>query len=636
MYDFKSFEDMTPEDYHNIGFKSGLEVHQQLLTDKKLFCRCPAGKYSDKYDAQILRHMRPTLSELGEYDGTALMEFKTKKNIIYRINKDTVCTYDMDDAPPFELNEKALDIALEIGFLFNCYPVGELHITRKQYLDGSIPTGFQRTGITGVTGSLKVGGRDIRVIQISIEEDSCREVSDIGHDRVYLTDRLGMPLIEVVTEADMKTPQDIEKVIREVRNITRATGKVRTGYGAGRQDVNVSVEGGTRIEIKGVPQETRAPRLAYNEARRQWTLLKIREELLNRGLKPDTFEPESADVTEILNGTKYQPIQDTINNGGRVKAIRLEKFTGLLNTITQEYTHFSKEFSDRIRVIACIPDDPNLAYSENMDVEPPFWRKIKEVLPGTIDDVWMLVWGSKEDSETACREVVIRAKESLIGIPSETRQALKDGTTGFERILPGPDRMYPDTDLPPIPIAEDRLNRIESNLPELPHIQYKKYKSMGLSDQNAKMLVNSSWRKLFEYVTDNFSIRKTMLASFFTDFMKYLYRRGINLPGADAPFWKKLFQYYEDKKFYKEALPMICTRIGKGESLGSIITSHPPILNERIDIIIDETLRIYRYLEYRKPEKKFKYLMGQIMYQYRGLVDAKLLHDKLKKALEEC
>ena len=125
---------MTLEDYQAIGMKSGLEIHQQLDTEKKLFCRCPVRPYSEKFDAQILRHMRPTLSELGEYDGTALMEFKTKKNIIYQINKETVCTYEMDDTPPFELNQQALDIALEITMLLGCKLVSEVHIARKQYL----------------------------------------------------------------------------------------------------------------------------------------------------------------------------------------------------------------------------------------------------------------------------------------------------------------------------------------------------------------------------------------------------------------------------------------------------------------------------------------------------------------------
>ena len=209
---FKPFDKMTDEDYKLVGFKSGLEIHQQLLTEKKLFCRCPAGKYNHKFDAEILRHMRPTLSELGEYDGTALMEFKTKKDIIYHINRETVCTYEMDDTPPFEINEQALDIALEIALLYKSATTDEIHIARKQYLDGSIPTGFQRTAIISIGGIIPYKNREINIIQLSIEEDSCREVSDHGHRRVYIADRLGMPLIETVTAPDMKTPFEVAEV----------------------------------------------------------------------------------------------------------------------------------------------------------------------------------------------------------------------------------------------------------------------------------------------------------------------------------------------------------------------------------------------------------------------------------------
>jgi len=272
-FQFKPFEEMTAEDYAKIGFKSGLEIHQQLLTEKKLFCRCPAGKYNNtEYNAEILRHMRPTLSELGEYDGTALMEFKTKKNIIYRINKDTVCTYEMDDTPPFEINEQALDISIEIGLLLDATIVDELHIARKQYLDGSIPTGFQRTAIVSVGGKFPYKDREINIIQMSIEEDSCREFSDNGHTRIYLTDRLGMPLIETVTYPEMKTPQEVADVNNILRRLVRSTGHVRTGIGASREDVNVSVTGGTRIEIKGVAKIKNIPLLTYNEAMRQWNL----------------------------------------------------------------------------------------------------------------------------------------------------------------------------------------------------------------------------------------------------------------------------------------------------------------------------------------------------------------------------
>jgi len=170
-------------DYKRIGFKSGLEVHQQLLTREKLFCHCPSGIYqeNDDYNAEIIRHMRPTLSELGEYDGTALMEFKTKKEIIYRLKNETACTYEVDDTPPFPINKEALEIAIEISLISKLNIVGEVHITRKQYLDGSIPTGFQRTAIIGVEGEIPLKNKKVRLIQLSLEEDSCREISDIRH-----------------------------------------------------------------------------------------------------------------------------------------------------------------------------------------------------------------------------------------------------------------------------------------------------------------------------------------------------------------------------------------------------------------------------------------------------------------------
>jgi len=209
----KPFSEMTDQDYQNLGLKAGLEIHQQLLTEKKLFCRCPAARYSDVYDAEILRHMRPTLSELGEYDGTALMEFKTKKNIIYRINHETVCTYEMDDTPPFEINPQALDIAFQIAILMNYKLVNEIHIARKQYLDGSIPTGFQRTAIVGLNGYLPFKGRQLPITHLSIEEDSCREVQDKGHRIIFRTDRLGVPLTETVTGADLHTPEEVRDAI---------------------------------------------------------------------------------------------------------------------------------------------------------------------------------------------------------------------------------------------------------------------------------------------------------------------------------------------------------------------------------------------------------------------------------------
>ena len=256
-------------DYQAVGLISGLEVHQQLLTKEKLFCRCPAGLYTETHDGEVLRHMRPTLSELGEYDGTALMEFKTKKEIVYLLNQQNVCTYEMDDTPPFLVNQEAIDVAIELCLTMNMDIIDEVHIARKQYLDGSIPTGFQRTAIVGVNGWLPFKGRRLTITHVSVEEDSCREVKDKGHQIIWRTDRLGMPLTETVTGPELRTPQEVRDAILLCGLVARSTGRVRTGIGASRQDVNVSVRGGNRCEIKGVPRAGLAVKLVHNEGLRQ-------------------------------------------------------------------------------------------------------------------------------------------------------------------------------------------------------------------------------------------------------------------------------------------------------------------------------------------------------------------------------
>src|SRR5512136_464730 len=292
-------------DYAEVGLIAGLEVHQQLLTAIKMFCRCPAGRYTETHDGFVLRHMRPTLSELGEYDGTALMEFKTKKNIIYLLHKENVCTYEMDDTPPFLVNQEAVDIAIKQCLMLGCDIVDEVHIARKQYLDGSIPTGFQRTAIVGVNGRLPFRGRELSITQVSVEEDSCREVEDRGHLIVWRTDRLGMPLIETVTGPDLRTPEEVAEAILLAGRVCRSTGHVRVGLGASRQDVNVSVRGGRRVEIKGVPKAGWAPKLVHGEAVRQVNLLRLRDELIRRGFTgAGEIAAVSADATDLF-ATSY-------------------------------------------------------------------------------------------------------------------------------------------------------------------------------------------------------------------------------------------------------------------------------------------------------------------------------------------
>lgn len=631
-FTFKPFEEMTTEDYATVGFKSGLEIHQQLLTEKKLFCRCPAGKYSETYDAEILRHMRPTLSELGEYDGTALMEFKTKKEIIYRINRETVCTYEMDDTPPFLINEQALDIAIQIGMLYNCNIVDELHIARKQYLDGSIPTGFQRTAIFALDGWIPYKDRKIEIVQMSIEEDSCREVNDVGHYRTYLTDRLGMPLIETVTGPDMRTPQEVAEVNRLCSALVRSTGKVRRGIGAARQDVNVSVEGGTRIEIKGVPRIPMIPLLTYNEAMRQWNLLRLREELHKRGITEKTFEARSEDITGLIKSPHYLPLKDAVEKGYKTKCVVLKGFKDLLHWQTQTDTYFAREISDRVRVIACLTTIPNIIHSDSKgdNISSSDWLKVKKHVNASNDDTLVIVWGDERDTTTACNEIIIRAKEATIGIPSETRQALSDGTNGFERILPGADRMYPDTDLPPQKITKERLNKLRANIPEQFWIRENWYKELGIPKDTIRPLSISKFADLFKKAVNEWRINPTTAAVALVQYPKRLKKLGYDPGLITVEMMEEILKNYsagllsrwgmfialkkslQHGKFYPELLPK-------------------PILDDELKNIIKKKQKELNGIKLYNDEKRKKVLMGLVMNEVKMNVEGKSIKEKIEK-----
>jgi len=492
---------MNSKEVKSLGFRCGVEIHQQLLTKRKLFCRCPAGLYSTHHDAEIVRHMRPTLSEMGVYDGCALMEFKTKKEIVYLLNKESVCTYEMDDTPPFPINQDALDVAIEIALLLNCQVVDEMHIARKQYLDGSIPTGFQRTAILGIHGYVDLPGKRVRIRQFSIEEDACREVKDEGHAIHFRTDRLGMPLIEVVTEPEFETPEEAAIGVKVIGRLLRATGKVRRGIGSVRQDVNVSISGGRRVEIKGVPRYQLIPALTRTEALRQKALLDLRDEFQRRGITKDSLKTQDRDITARLIHTRSPVLQNAIAQGMKIRGIMISKIAGLLNWKTQPGRTFAHELAGRVRVIACLDQIPNLYHTDHY---PDYLgshidlARIRNAFESCEDDAVVITWGPEADTITACNEIRDRVIEVLDGVPHETRQHLRNGLTDFERILPGADRMYPDTDHPPLKIEPERVSLIASGLPEKTSEVEARFRSYGLPEDTIEYLALSPHKAVID------------------------------------------------------------------------------------------------------------------------------------------
>jgi len=644
-------------DYREVGLIAGLEVHQQLLTERKMFCQCPAGRYTKTHDGVMLRHMRPTLSELGEYDGTALMEFKTKKNIIYLLHESNVCTYEMDDTPPFLVNQQALDVAIEQCLMLGCDIVDEVHIARKQYLDGSIPTGFQRTAIVGVNGQLPFRGRTLSITQVSLEEDSCREVSDRGHLIVWRTDRLGMPLIETVTGPDLRTPEEVEEAILLVGLVCRSTGHVRVGMGASRQDVNVSVRGGRRVEIKGVPKAGWAPRLVHGEAVRQSNLLELRAELHRRGFKqPDDLLIDHTDETAFfetspLSFLRRQGWNDFIKKTRRrpglemgegpfcVRVVKLKGLAGTLGWPTQPEHNFAHELAGRVRVIAALDQQPILLHSEKWPDYNDSQRELRRLKKHTgcgDNDSLVVVWGVYEDTLTAAEEILLRYADAIDGVPHETRQPFEDGSTDFERILPGPDRMYPDTDSPPTRMTQERVERLRTALAAPPWEREKHYGSAGVPRNTIQYLIRRNGAALVDRLVEscNADLRRTCFL--FGERLKGLKRSGVPVDDISVERWIELFHLLKSRPVLWESWRRLVEHMAKtpDKPVGQIVDMEKPG-GEHANWaeLVKET--VTRVLPYHRAsaEGRIRFYMGKIMAALRGVVPARQVEEELKKAM---
>jgi len=652
-------EEADSATYSKLGFKSGLEIHQQLKTDKKLFCRCPGGIYHDPddFNAEVIRHMRPTLSELGEYDGTALMEFKTRKNITYRLNNQTACTYEIDDTPPFPINKEALNIAIEIALLLKTNIVGELHITRKQYLDGSIPTGFQRTAIVGIEGDLPLKKKKIRVIQLSIEEDSCREVSDIGHERIYLTDRLGMPLIETVTYPDMLTPEEVEEAAHYIRFLTRSTGKVRTGIGAAREDVNVSINGGTRIEIKGVAHIKWIPALTHIEAFRQKSLLDIKDILNKRIPEPDKWNMAHM-VLPTPKVPRGLPVDDFSTNHLKAVAVNLPEFKGILSYFTQPGKSFANDISDRLKVIGCL-EKPNLVHSEpwnarkivdttielNTNGEPDPNRNlnqfnvdfstVKKLLKSGENDAQLIFWATEDDIPTALETIEERCQMAFSGVPNETRKALPNGTTIFERVLPGADRMYPDTDSAPLPIEEEQIQDIRQLLPQDVSDSIKQMTEWKIPGDAYPFILKRNLFPLIKKIINDFNQPPRFTGTLIGHNLKHI--EGKLVPSAPFSYHRiyQLFDFIIRKKLRREILALMLPEVYLHPNMDfeSVLTTigyrsvtEEEIL-ESIPVLKDKFLEISKR---KDPEAMVRWVMGQLRPLAIGNMNLKELNEKVE------
>nr|WP_306058144.1 Glu-tRNA(Gln) amidotransferase subunit GatE [Natronococcus sp. AD5] len=436
---------MTDYDYDELGLVAGLEIHQQLDTATKLFCQCPTELREPATSTRrFTRYLHPTRSELGEIDEAALEESKVDREFEY-LAYDSTCLVEEDDEPPHELDEEALETTLEIAQLMDMAPVDQAHVMRKIVVDGSNTSGFQRSTLIATDGEIETSDGAVGIEDLLLEEESAQRVEETDDGVRYSLDRLGIPLVEIGTSPDVSTPEQALEAAERIGMLLRSTGKVKRGLGTIRQDVNVSIAEGARVEIKGVQSLDDIDDIVRNEVARQVELVEIAGELDER----EASVGESQDVTEVFEDTDSGVIGGALSSGGSVTAVPLYGFDGLVGRKIAPDRRLGTEFSDHAKrhgAGGIFHTDELPAYGVTEDEV----AALRDAVDAGPEDAVAIVADDDETAASAIEAVAERAATSLEGVPEETRGANDDGTTRYLRPLPGAARMYPETDVPPV------------------------------------------------------------------------------------------------------------------------------------------------------------------------------------------
>lgn len=600
-------------DYKAIGLRAGLEIHQQLDAGAKLFCGCPI-KRSEEFPGQIARRLRPAAGELDIVDPAALYEFLRNKKFLYSYNPESSCLLELDEKPPDPVNPAALETVLKISKLLNASVVDEVHVMRKTVIDGSSVSGFQRTALIAMNGYIGTTFGRVGIRTVSLEEDSATALQK-GPDFVeYRLDRLGVPLVEIATSAEMHTPEQVKEVAETLGMLLRSFPVVR-GIGSIRQDVNVSIEAGARIEIKGFQELEKMAQLVENEAKRQLALLEIKDELHRRGLKEIKESP--VDVTEIFRGTRAQFIERIVAAGGSVFALKLPKFAGLLRKGCGDRT-FGRElagYAEAYGFGGIVHTDEDLEkYKLARDFE-----KMRKALKAGQQDLLLIIAGH-DNLERAMNALLERARHCLLGVPEETRVA--DGTgSKYTRPLPGSGRLYPESDIPAIKIDKNYIAKLE-----VPKTLAEKKAELGeeLTEELAKQLVRSRYFPLFEeFKAFGPRLAATTFLSTFTD----LRRRGFAVEKITRDHLFKVFSLVQKGSLSKDALPQVFEQLASGTDVDEVVERFRALSEKDVEKIVKDVIA-------RNKGKGESAVTGLVMQQVRGRADGRLVAELVRKEMK--
>ena len=628
---------MSELEIDKIGLKVGLEIHQQLDTNKKLFCNCKPIENTE-YTEKFTRKLRAAKSELGKIDPAALFESSKSKTIIYYANQNSSCLVEKDDEPPHDLDVNAKKTALLISSALNSEIFSEIHVMRKTVIDGSNTSGFQRTMLVAQGGQIMVDEKKVGVQSICLEEDAGKLIKDENNQRFFSLDRLGVPLVEIALEPVSGDPAFVRKIALTLGRLLRVSKKVARGIGTIRQDVNVSIDGGGVVEIKGVQQLEQLEKIIEYEAKRQYGLKLISEKINSLGTY-DVDENDVFTISSLLANCNSKIIKKSLENENKIKAIRVKKFSGVFGFEPFSGIRLGKEIGQLVRFFGIggvfhSDELPNYGI-ENDDIQ-----KVRKHLELEQQDAFLIIAGKDPTLDFAVTSIINRIKNAKNGPLAETRAATPTNETIFLRPRPGASRMYPDTDIPTIRVSNNELDYASSMIPKswdetILQIQNKYKIFQQLSDQ----IFDSEYFELFEKICNNDEASPNFVASVLCSTITNLQRNNFDASLLKDKEIFDVFDLLNENKISKESIEIIFKQIMSGKAISvseaiqnaSIKNLTEEELSEILDKIIEDNLDKIE----QDGMRAISSLMGLAMKQVRGQVSGNLVNNLLVEKIKK-
>ena len=629
---------MTKVSIKDLGVKVGLEIHQQLATNKKLFCNCTPIE-SDEYTEKFYRKLRISKSELGEFDPAALFESTKSKTIMYYANPQSSCLVEQDEEPPHELDEDAKKIALTISSVLKSNIFSEIYPMRKTVIDGSNTTGFQRTMLISQGGFFNIGKLKIGIQSICLEEDAAKILGDKDSVRKYGLERLGVPLVEIATEPFEVDLEQIREIALALGRILRSTKRVKRGLGSIRQDVNVSIkDGGVVIEVKGVQQLEQLEKVVEYEAKRQHGLLKISKMLQEK--RWVFSDDDKKDVAELFSRCKSKIIQNAIKKDQKIFAISFRNMAEIFGYTPYDGIRLGKDVAELVRFFGIggvfhSDELPNYGIEE-IDID-----NLKKDLKINENDAFLILAAPKEKMNVIINQIILRIERIRDkGIPIDTRLATQAGETKFLRPRPGAARMYPETDIPPIIITKEELDEARGNIPKSWNESIKELEiKHKINPQLAEQIFDSRYSELFEKIVDETRSNSTFVASILCSSITKLERNGLNSNLLKNNDIVKSFQLLEEGKIAKESIEIIFEHImsGKSNSVEEALknTSMEVVDETVVEEIIKNIVETNQEIIKNQKERALGPLMGITMKKLRGKASGEMINNLLLKNIKK-